>query len=123
MLINPIQPNTQTTMIPMDAFSGQKLERSQDTPRKVVDRKKETTSAREEIPREEVEKATEKLNRLMGIIDKRYEFSIHESSQRLTVRIVDQQSGEVLDEIPSKRALELLDTFNEMAGLLFDELV
>ncbi|KGK90348.1 flagellar protein FlaG [Desulfosporosinus sp. HMP52] len=122
-MINPIQPNTQTTMIPMDAFSGQKLERSQDTPRNVVDRKKETSSAREEIPREEVEKATEKLNRLMGIINKRYEFSIHESSQRLTVRIVDQDSGEIIDEVPSKRMLELLESFNEMAGLLFDRLV
>jgi len=122
-MINPIQPNTQTTMIPMDAFSGQKLDRSLDTPRKVIDRKKETPSAREEIPREEVEKATEKLNRLMGIINKRYEFSIHESSQRLTVKIVDQQNGEVIDQIPSERALELLDSFSEMAGLLFDKLV
>ncbi|EHQ91622.1 flagellar protein FlaG [Desulfosporosinus youngiae] len=122
-MINPIQPNTQTTMIPMDAFSGQKLERSQDTPRQVVDRKKEIPSAREEIPREEIEKATEKLNRLMGIINKRYEFSIHESTQRLTVRIVDQQSGEVLHEIPSQKALELLESFSQMAGLLFDELV
>lgn len=122
-MINPIQPNTQTTMIPMDAFSGQKLDRSLDTPRKVIDRKKETPSAREEIPREEVEKATEKLNRLMGIINKRYEFSIHESSQRLTVKIVDQQNGEVIDQIPSERALELLDSFSEIAGLLFDKMV
>ena len=122
-MINPIQPNTQSTMIPMDAFSGQKLDRSSENPRKVIDRKSEIPSAREEIPREEVEKATEKLNRLMGLIDKRYEFSIHESSQRLTVRIVDQQSGEILHEIPSKQALELLDSFSEMAGLLFDKLV
>ncbi|TGE32606.1 flagellar protein FlaG [Desulfosporosinus sp. Sb-LF] len=120
-MVNPIQPNTQSTTIPVDAFPGQKLERSQDTPRQVVDRKQEIPSAREEIPREEVEKATEKLNRLMGIIDKRYEFSIHESSHRLTVRIVDQQSGEVLDEIPSKRALEIFDSFSQMAGLLFDK--
>ncbi|MDP4128514.1 MAG: flagellar protein FlaG, partial [Bacillota bacterium] len=69
----------------------------------------------------EVEKATEKLNRLMGIIDKRYEFSIHENSHRLKVRIVDQQSGEVIDEIPSKRALEILDSFSQIAGLLFDK--
>ncbi len=122
-MINPIQPNTQTTMIPMDAFSGQKLDRSLETTRKVIDRKSEIPSAREEIPREEVEKATEKLNRLMGIIDKRYEFSIHESTQRLIVKIVDQQNGEVLDEIPSQKVLEMLDSFSQMAGLLFDELV
>ena len=120
---NPIQPNTQSTTIPMDAFPGQKLERSQETPRKIVDRKQEIPSAREEIPREEVEKAVEKLNRLMGIIDKRYEFSIHEKSQRLSVKIVDQQSGEIIDEIPSQRALEILDSFSQIAGLLFDKRV
>lgn len=122
-MINPIQPNTQSTLVPMDAFPGQKLDRSLDTARKVIDRKGDTPSAREEIPREEVEKATEKLNRLMGIINKRYEFSIHENSQRLTVKIVDQQSGDILGEIPSKEALDLLDSFNQMAGLLFDKLV
>lgn len=122
-MINPIQPNTQTTTIPVDAFPGQKLEQSQDTPLKVVDRKQEVPSAREEIPREEVEKTVEKLNRLMGIIDKRYEYKIHESSNRLTVKIIDQNNGEILAEIPSKRALEILESFSEMAGLFFDKRV
>lgn len=122
-MINPIQPNTQSTTIPADAFSGQKLERSQDTPIKVVDRKQEIPSAREEIPREAVEKTVEKLNRLMGIIDKRYEYSVHEDSHRLSVKIVDQQSGEVLAEIPSKRALDILESFSQMAGLFFDKRV
>lgn len=122
-MINPIQPNTQSTAIPVDAFPGQKLERSQDTPRKVVDRKQEIPSAREEIPREEVERAAEKLNRLMGIIDKRLEFNISEKSHRVSVKIIDQSSGEVLDEIPSKRVLEILDSFSQMAGLFIDKQV
>lgn len=122
-MINPIQPNTHSTTIPANAFAGQKLERSQDTPLKVVDRKSEIPSAKEEIPREDVEKAVEKLNRLMGIIDKRYEYSVHEESNRLSVKIVDQQSGEILAEIPSKRAMEILDSFSQMAGLFFDKRV
>ncbi len=122
-MINPIQPNTQSTMIPIDAFPGQKLERSQDTPRKVVDRKQEIPSAREEIPREQVEKATEKLNRLMGIIDKRLEFSVHEKSKRVMVKIIDQANGEVLDEIPPKRLLDILSSISEIAGLMFDKRV
>lgn len=120
-MFNPIQPNTHSTIIPMDAFPGQKLERSQDTPRQVVDRKQETPSAREEIPREQVEKAAEKLNRLMGIIDKRLEFKVHEKSHRISVKIIDQSSGEVIDEIPPEKLLESLDSFSEMVGLLFDK--
>ena len=123
MMPNPIQPNTQSTTIPVDAFPGQKLERSQETPLKVVDRKSEIPSAREEIPREEVEKAADKLNRLMGIIDKRLEFRVDEKSQRVVVKIIDKQNNEVLDEIPSQRALDILNSFSEMIGLLFDKQV
>jgi len=123
MMINPIQPNTQSTIIPVDAFPGQKLERSQETPRKVVDRKQEIPSAREEIPREEVEKAVEKLNRLMGIIDKRVELRVDEKSKRVVVKIIDKQNDEVLDEIPSQRALDILNSFSDMIGLMFDKRV
>ena len=122
-MLNPIQPNTQSTMIPLDAFPGQKLERSQETPRPVVDRKQETPSAREEIPREQVEKAAEKLNRLMGIIDKRLEFSVHERSHRVIVKIIDQGTGEVLNEIPPKRVLDMLSSFIDMIGLMVDKRV
>ncbi|WP_042331588.1 flagellar protein FlaG [Desulfosporosinus orientis] len=121
--INPVQPNTQTTLVPMDAFPGQKLDRSLETPRKVIDRKGEIPSAREEIPREEVEKATEKLNRLMGIINKQLEFDIHDHSDSFTVRIIDQPSGEVLSEVSPTKVLDILGSFTQAAGLLFDELV
>ncbi|SHH66925.1 flagellar protein FlaG [Desulfosporosinus lacus] len=122
-MINPIQPNTQSTMIPMDTFPGQKMDRSLETSRKVIDRKGEIPSAREEIPREEVEKATDKLNRLMGIINKRLEFSIHDESDQFMVRIIDQPSGDILDEISPERALGILGSFTQVAGLLVDELV
>lgn len=122
-MANPIQPNTQSTTIPVNTFPGQKLEQSQETPRQVVDRKQEASSAREETPREEVEKVTDKLNRLMGIIDKRLEFRVDEKSQRVVVKIIDQQSGEVLNEIPSKQAMDMLDSFSDMVGLMVDKRV
>jgi len=122
-MLNPIQPNTQSTTTPVDTFPGQKLDRSQETPLKVVDRKQEIPSAREEIPREEVERATEKLNRLMGIIDKRLEFRVDEKSHRAVVKIIDQQNGDVLDEIPSQRALDILNSFSDMIGVLLDKKV
>ncbi|MDR3587751.1 MAG: flagellar protein FlaG [Desulfosporosinus sp.] len=118
---NPIQPNTQSTTIPVSTFSGQKLETSQETPIKVVDRKQDIPSAREEIPREEVEKTTEKLNRLMGIIDKRLEFRVDDKSKRVVVKIIDQQSGDVLNEIPSKQAIDILNSFSDMVGLMVDK--
>lgn len=121
--VNPVQPNSQSTVLPADAFPGQKLERTQEAPRPVVQRKGEVASAREEVPREEVEKAAEKLNRLMGIVDKRLEFRVHEKSHRVMVKIVDQETGDVLDEIPPERILDILSSFSQLAGLLVDKRV
>ena len=122
-MFNPIQPNNQTTILPFDTFPGQKVEKAQDIPRPVVERKQETPSAREEVPREEVEKAADKLNRLMGIIDKRLEFRVREKSKRIVVKIVDQDTEDVLDEIPPIRLMDILSSFSQIAGLLIDKSV
>lgn len=119
--VNPIQPNIGVTVPPIDAFPGQKSDRTQEVLVPIVDRKQEIPSAREEIPREEIEKAAEKLNRLMRIIEKNMKFSVDERTHRVIVKIIDSQTGEVLNEIPSKRILDLLGSFNNMAGLLLDK--
>lgn len=122
-MIEPIQSNKQTTVMPIDTYPGQKLDRSQDIPRPVVERKDELPAAREEIPREEVERATDKLNRFMSFIDKRLRFDIHETSDQIMVRVIDQDTEDVLNEMPPKRVLELLDSLMDIAGLLIDQKV
>lgn len=121
--ILPILPNVQTTIIPLDAFAGQKTERSQEMPRKVVDRKKETSAAREEVPREQVERAADRLNRLMKIIGKDWGFQVKDEDGGVIIRIIDQHSSEILESISPGRLMEILETFNEAAGLFFDEQV
>lgn len=123
--IEPIQPNNQKSMMPVDAYPGQKLERSQEIPRPVVERKNEIPNAREEIPREEVEKAVDKLNRFMNLINKGMRFEVHEEeeSEEILVRIVDQESEKVLKESTPKWVLELLHNLSDAAGLFVDQRV
>lgn len=123
-MVNPIQPTGQIPVIPIDTFAGQKLERGQEEmPRLVVEKKSDVSSAREEVPREEVEQAIEKLNRLMGLIEKRMKFEIHDKSNRVMVKIIDEKNGEVLTEIPPKKILDMLSSFVEYVGLLVDKKV
>lgn len=122
-MIEPIQSNKATTIMPIDTYPGQKLERSQDNPRPIVERKDELPSAREEIPREEIEKATDKLNRLMGLIDKRLRFALHEDSDQIMVRVIDQDTKDVLKEMHPTRVQEILDSLTDIAGLLVDQRV
>jgi flagellar protein FlaG len=86
-----------------------------------VDKKENVPSAREEVPREEVEKAAEKLNRLMGLLDKRMEFKIHEGTKRIMVKIVNRDNGDVLSEIPPEKVLDIIGSIQEMVGLIVDQ--
>lgn len=123
-MVSPVHPGGQMPIIPTNTFVGQKMERGQEElPRLVVDKKENVTSAREEVPREEVEKTVEKLNRLMGLIEKKLKFEVHEKSHRIMVTIIDEKSGEVLREVPPKKVLDMLSSFTEYIGLLVDKKV
>lgn len=123
-MANAIQPSGQVPVIPVDTFAGQKMERGQsEMPRLVVDKKNDISSAREEVPREEVAKATEKLNRLMGLIEKKLKFEVYEKTNRVIVKVIDEENGEVLSEIPPRKILDMLASFTEYVGLLVDKKV
>lgn len=49
------------------------------------------------------------------------EFSYHEPSNRIIIKIKDKTTNEVIKEIPSEKALELLEKAWELAGILVDE--
>lgn len=49
------------------------------------------------------------------------EFGYHEETHRITIKIKDKDTDEIIKEIPSEKALELLEKAWELAGILVDE--
>ncbi|MGN0407821.1 MAG: flagellar protein FlaG [Bacteroides sp.] len=49
------------------------------------------------------------------------EFGYHEETHRITIKIKDKDTDEVIKEIPSEKALEMLKKAWEIAGILVDE--
>lgn len=49
------------------------------------------------------------------------QYGIHEKTQRVTLKIVDKETKEVLKEFPAEKTLEMIAKVWEMAGLLVDE--
>lgn len=49
------------------------------------------------------------------------EFGYHEATHRITIKIKDRNTNEVIKEIPSEKALEMLQKAWEIAGILVDE--
>lgn len=49
------------------------------------------------------------------------EFGYNEPTNRITIKIKDKETDEVIKEIPSEKALEMLAKVWELAGMLVDE--
>ena len=48
-------------------------------------------------------------------------FGIHEATNRVTIKIVDKKSKEVIKELPPEKTLDMIAKVWEIAGLLVDE--
>lgn len=53
----------------------------------------------------------------------RFEFSIHDVTKRVMVKIYDRASDELISEVPPEKLLDLLAGIWEQAGLIVDEKV
>lgn len=70
------------------------------------------------------QKATMKdVNELNKLINQNTvaEFGYNEPTNRITIKIKDKETDEVIKEIPSEKALEMLAKVWELAGILVDE--
>lgn len=48
-------------------------------------------------------------------------FEIHDKTKNIMVKIINDESGEVLKEIPSEKILDMVAKLWEIAGILIDE--
>lgn len=49
------------------------------------------------------------------------EFGIHEGTNRITIKIKDKDTDELIREVPAEKTLDLIQKAWEMAGILVDE--
>lgn len=66
-----------------------------------------------------IKKAVEEINKKAK--DSSAVFGIHEGTNRVTIKIVDKQTKEVIKELPPEKTLDMISRVWEMAGLMVDE--
>ena len=49
------------------------------------------------------------------------QFSYHEPTKRVSIKIIDKETDEVIKEIPPEETLEMVEKMWELAGILVDE--
>ena len=68
---------------------------------------------------EQIKKAVEQMNKNMSHSEA--VFGIHEQTNRVTIKIVDKETKEVIKELPPEKTLDMIAKAWELAGLLVDE--
>ena len=48
-------------------------------------------------------------------------FGIHDGTNRVTIKIIDKDTREVIKELPPEKTLDMIEKMWEMAGILVDE--
>ncbi|MDT3417895.1 MULTISPECIES: flagellar protein FlaG [Brevibacillus] len=71
--------------------------------------------------REQLEKEIGNLNKFLQTSNTHLKFTLHEELNEYYVQIIDDQTQEVVREVPSKKILDLVAKIHEMIGLLVDE--
>lgn len=71
------------------------------------------------VQNERIKKAVEQLNK--NLSHSSAIFGIHEATNRLTIKIVDKDTKEVIKELPPEKTLDMIAKVWEIAGILVDE--
>lgn len=70
---------------------------------------------------QQVISAIEKANKQFRTFDRKLEFSIHEGTKEIMVKVINTADDSVIREIPSEKVLDMVAHMWEIAGILVDE--
>jgi flagellar protein FlaG len=66
-------------------------------------------------------KTIEKANKALEGRYTTLEFSVHQNTKQISIKVMDRETGEVIREIPPDKTLDIVSRLWDMAGILVDE--
>lgn len=73
------------------------------------------------IKEKDLKNAVDKLNKFLEDNKTHAEYEVHDKFKDIMIRIVDDNTGKVIQEIPPKKILDMVAKMLEMVGVLFDK--
>lgn len=68
-----------------------------------------------------LELAIEKANKALEGADRHFEYEVHKPTNQVVITVVDNNTKEVIREIPPKKLLDLVAKLWELAGIIVDK--
>jgi flagellar protein FlaG len=73
----------------------------------------------QQVSADQIKKAVDQINKNMAYSEAI--FGIHEKTNRITIKIIDKETKELIKELPPEKTLDMIAKAWELAGLLIDE--
>lgn len=74
-----------------------------------------------EIKEKDLKNAIDKLNKFLEDNKTHAEYEVHDKLNDVMIKIIDDNTGKVIQEIPPKKILDMVAKMLEMVGVLFDK--
>ncbi|MCR5356023.1 MAG: flagellar protein FlaG [Lachnospiraceae bacterium] len=74
-----------------------------------------------EASQKQLKEAVKDLHKKLDNSNNEVMFGVHEATKRVTIKIVDKDTKEVVKEFPPEKTLDMIAKVWEMAGILVDE--
>lgn len=121
------QQQTQTQKTRQQGMESKPVEIVKNKPEAVL--QNETIHAEAQVAAEELNQQNEKkviqeiekANKHIRIYDRRLEFSIHDTTKHIMVKVIDTSDDSIIREIPSEKILDMVGRMWEESGILVDE--
>ncbi|MBA2849262.1 flagellar protein FlaG [Thermosulfuriphilus ammonigenes] len=84
-------------------------------------RNQETEPTLTGLDKNQLEKLAESIEEYLQHLDFKIEFSVHEDTDQIIVKVVDPKSGKVIRQIPPEELLKIQEKLHELTGLLFEK--
>ena len=71
---------------------------------------------------EQVSKAVQEINKTIQAASQNLEFSVDTEENKVIVKVIDQQTKQVLRQIPTEEALDIAKSLDKLQGLLIKQI-
>ena len=72
------------------------------------------------LSEEDIIGVIEKANKDFIVYDRKFEFSIHEKTKQIMIKVIDATNDEVIRELPPEKVLDMVAAMWEVAGIIVD---
>lgn len=75
----------------------------------------------QDVAPEKIKSAIAEVNQKIKPTRTQCQFSYHEDSKRISIKVIDESTKEVIREIPPEKTLDMIAKVMDLAGILVDE--